>query len=987
MNDLTFDTLEQFLMNCSLKKDSTLELTHTEFGKMIKRKFHIPNEKYDQYMKLYYKDVIKPNKTHNLIERQLIFKNGSSGPLLIDVDLQFLSQYTTRQYSLDHVHELVQTVLDLLSSTFEMDDDISFIVAVLEKPAPRTVTKPNSTVIVKDGIHLMFSISMDMIYHQYFRQKIIDTVQNLDLWKALPISNGFEDVFDSSISNGTNGWLAPRSMKPDDKNPYDVTLAYNVNFDTEKNMWSKIILVEKAEQVEAFYKQYYKQLFVRNQNLPTLSLPKESVLEEIRRYEDLHKKPTASSPTAAAAAAAAGKNGICGGDEMYQISISTVRQIGNREDLEILKNIFLDNLEPTKYEIREAFEFAMTLPETYYGAGSYNKWIKVGFALRNTSIYLLIAWVVFSAQSASFDFSKDIISICDHWMRWIQEPEFGVTRLSLMYWSKHDAPEKYQKVHENTIDFYLDQTIGGLSLEQLTKKGKGTGCSDYDIATVVYHLKKGLFIACGIKSNSWYVFNGSYWSKDDSGTTLRNILSTQVRGLYIAKSTKLWEKAHQIKTPDGEVDTENEEHQILKARANLFIGIATRLGNTHEKDNFMRECKEQFYDKDFEKKLDQNRYLLCFSNGVIDFKEKRFRKGYPEDYISKCTQIDYVPVFREREKDREIIFEIQDYFSKLFPIPELCAYMWNHLASVIIGDTAKTQCLHYYTGVGQNGKSMLVKLIQMILGDYATELDVSFFVNDRPSRGKATPELLCLLGTRFAVTAEPSEGEKLNEGPMKALTSGTDRIKYRGLFKDEDSFLPQVHSVIMANHYLPVKSRDHGTWRRIRVIKFLSLFVDEPKEDSVVGKEYQFKKEEDFDDKFKKWAPVFISLLIEIAYVNQGSLKICKIVEEYSNEYKKGQDYLAEFIGDKIEKCPGNRLKKSHVLETFNEWYLANYQVKISGKKQELFNTMDKEFGASISNCWLDVKMKMDYDKAPSDTCTTHETNSEADTMTSELSL
>ena len=979
MKAVTFETLEQFLTHHTIKKDSTQELTHTEFGKTIKRTFHIPNDKYDQYMKLYYKDVIKPRRTRNIIERQLIFKNADAGPLLLDVDLQFLDQYTTRQYTSHHIYELVQCVLTLISDTFEMDDDINFIVAVQEKPAPRTVTKPNSTVIVKDGIHLLFSISIDVIYHQYFRKKIIDAVQKMDLWKALPISNGFEDVFDSSISNGTNGWLAPLSMKPDDKHPYDITLAYNVNFDTDKNAWSKIALVEKAEQVEAFYKQYYKQLFVRNQTLPKLSLPKESALADIKKFEDMNKKPTSPSSTAAKNI---GMGMGMGGDEMYQISVNTIRQIRNQDDLETLKNIFLDHLDPTKYEIKEAFEFAMTLPESYYGSGSYNKWIKVGFALRNTSIYLLIGWVVFSAQSSSFDFTKDVGSMCDHWMRWIQEPEFGVTRLSLMYWSKHDAPEKYQKVHENTVDFYLDQTIGGLSLEQLTKKGKGTGCSDYDIATVVYHLKKGLFIACGIKSNSWYVFNGSYWSKDDSGTTLRNILSTQVRGLYIAKSTKLWEKAHQIKTPDGEVDMENEEHQLLKARANMFIGIATRLGNTHEKDNFMRECKEQFYDKDFEKKLDQNRYLLCFSNGVIDFKEKRFRKGYPEDYISKCTQIDYVPVNRDRERDREIIVEIQEYFNKLFPIPELCAYMWNHLASVIIGDTAKTQCLHYYTGVGQNGKSMLVKLIQMILGDYATELDVSFFVNDRPSRGKPTPELLCLLGTRFAVTAEPSEGEKLNEGPMKALTSGTDRIKYRGLFKDEDSFLPQVHSVIMANHYLPVKSRDHGTWRRIRVVKFLSLFVDSPDP----TQEYQFKKEEDFDDKFAKWAPIFISLLVEMAFVNQGSLKICKIVEDYSMEYKKGQDYLAEFIADKIEKCPGSRLKKTNVLESFNEWYFANYREKISGKKQELFNTMDKAFGACVSNCWVDVKIKMDYDTLAQHSLTTHETNSEAGTTTSDLS-
>jgi hypothetical protein len=74
-----------------------------------------------------------------------------------------------------------------------------------------------------------------------------------------------------------------------------------------------------------------------------------------------------------------------------------------------------------------------------------------------------------------------------------------------------------------------------------------------------------------------------------------------------------------------------------------------------------------------------------------------------------------------------------------------------------------------------------------------------------------------------------------------------------------------------------------------------------------------------------------------------------------------------------------------HVLETFNEWYFVNYREKISGKKQELFNTMDKEFGACVSNCWVDVKIKMEYDTI-AQSLTTQETNSEAGTMTSELS-
>lgn len=967
--------LESFLTAHVIGKDSTNELTHTELGKIVKRKFHIPPEDYDAFMKAYYRDVIKAKRTHHIIERQMIHKQQQPGPLLIDLDFQFLGDCVTRQYTTTHIRQLMDHVLNVLADVFEMDEDVNFLMVAAEKPNPRVVTKTNGSSIVKDGIHIMFCVRMDGLYHQYIRKRLLELLP--PQWEGVPIINDWTDVLDTSISNGTNGWLAPLSQKPDDVQPYNVTLAYNVSYDTDRLQWNKIPLVESPTQLEAFYAQQYKQLFIRNPNLPMLSLEKDSACEKIELFRQEIAKPTTTSTTVN------GNNtvpsSLPGGDEYYQISVNTVRQVHNREDMNTLLNVFLDNLPPHKYELREAYEFAMTLPSNYYGAGSYEKWIKVGFALRNTSIYLLIAWLAFSAQSPSFDFSKDVMSLCDFWMKFIHQPQGGVTRLSLMYWSKHDAPEEYQKVHESTVDFFLDQTIANLSLDQLSAKGKSKGGScDYDIATVVHQLKKGSFVASGIRNNAWYCFNGSFWSKDDSGTTLRNLLSTEVRGLYLMKSKRVLEKAHQIKTKDGDVDIESEEHILMKARANLLIGIATRLGTTHDKDNIMRECRELFYDREFEQKLDQNRYLMCFKNGVVDFKEKRFRKGFPEDYLSKCTQTDFHSL--DESRDKVLMEQIHEYMRQLFPIPELCKYMWDHLASVLIGDTAKTQCLHYYTGVGQNGKSMLIKLLQTILGDYATELDVSFFVNERPSRGKATPELLCLVGSRLAVTAEPSEGEKLNEGPMKQLTSGTDKITFRGLFKDQESFIPQVHSVIMANHYLPVKSRDHGTWRRIRVVKFLSLFVDNPVEGDE-DKPYQFKKADDFDDKFKKWAPVIMAMLVELAYQNQGSLPMCDIVAEYSNQYRKEQDFIAEYMQERLTPCaPEERLLKSNVIRDFDQWYQETYSTKITGKTTELVKAIEKIYG-TYKSCWRGVKIKRETQHINN-----NDTDSEVSTVTSAMS-
>ena len=40
--------------------------------------------------------------------------------------------------------------------------------------------------------------------------------------------------------------------------------------------------------------------------------------------------------------------------------------------------------------------------------------------------------------------------------------------------------------------------------------------------------------------------------------------------------------------------------------------------------------------------IDENRNLLCCNNGVYDFKNEIFREGYPDDYLSLCTDINYI---------------------------------------------------------------------------------------------------------------------------------------------------------------------------------------------------------------------------------------------------------------------------------------------------------------------------------------------------------
>jgi len=934
--------LESFLKSHIANNDTKNKITHTEFGKFSKRSFYIPPEDEDEFEILYYNHIIKPKKHHNLIERQLIKYEKKPGPFLIDIDFRFSPEKTERLYSFhEHIQPFLLEYLEGISHVFDIDEDTRFPVYVQEKPAPRNVIKHTES-IIHDGFHILIGISVDQVYHEWMRNHMLEVLPKI--WSELPIINvgGWGDVFDNSIPSGTNGWLKYGSKKAEDVAAYKVTHAFECSFENDWNI-EEIDLQNEDE----FLKKNYRKLSARYRNFPTLFC-KESILKEI---EKIKTQKTSTKPIESTITIPVGFT--VSEEQIGRIPVEFLRRITSKPEMDYCVAVFLDNLSPLEYELREIYEYTMALPESYYGDGSYNKWIRVGFALKNMNVRLLIVFLAFSAKAIGFQYSTQITEICDRWDNFDKKNN-GLTNKSIMYWAKSDAVEAYEKVRENTIDYQIDQTIMNITLEQLNdpRKKNAKGSSDYDIATVLHRLCGDEFVSVSIKGNEWYQFNGNRWIKNDSGTTLRNIISTKLRDLYNKKVRSLWSKL------EGK-DPDSEEYKLIYGRAGKVLDIAFTLGTTKDKDNIMKEARELFYNPEFLDKLDQNKYLMCFNNGVIDFKTKIFRKGYPEDYLSKCTETDYIPI--DRSIDLPIILEIQEYMRQLFPEPELCEYVWNHLASCLIGDTALNQCLHYYTGIGQNGKSMLVKFMQSILGTYAGDLDVGFYTQERTKRGQASPELFAIIGVRYVITSEPSEGDKMNEGPMKQLTSGTDPMSCRAPYGQLIKFVPQANAIIMANHFLEIKSRDHGTWRRVRVIEFKSLFTDNP----TIGdkeKPYQFLKVDNLDDKFTQWKSVFMGLLVERAFITGGVSKICPAVTAASNQYRANQDFLSEFMGEKIAKEELSKIRKNELIQTFNDWYKDTYGSRVN-KSKELYALMDKMYGQSKHNYWYGVKIVYDREE------------------------
>jgi len=912
----------------SLRSEKGSPITHTKIGN---KEVNLYGGSYNitdlpLFWDKYYHHVFEEKNKEFLTEKQLI----EDGPLLVDIDLRYETSVKERQHNKDHIIDLIVLYANKLNVIFDIPNGSKINVYVLEKPDVNVLEDKT-----KDGIHIIFCIKMHKALQCVLRKMIISEIKNI--WDNIAITNSYEDVFDEGITKGFVNWQIYGSRKPLNK-AYYLSYFFELTYDSEDEIWnfketssSKINIQQHLPLMSARYNSH--QSFEVNNN-ESLTQKIEFEKKELKNREHKAKVNITNSKV--------------------NLDVFDLSKIDNMLTLDNLIECFLEEIACADYEVKETHQFTMILPESYYNSGAYNKWIRVGWALKNTHEKLFLTWIKLSSLSSSFSFSK-VSEFYNMWKNFDVKNEDGLTNRSIMFWAKTDNLIEYKKIRNETISYYIEQT-----LQTMILKDKVT---EFDLAVVLFQLYKDQFVCVSIKNNQWYEYKNHKWNEIDSGSTLRLLISKKMHDIYCAKSHELIEII--TKKENNDENTEN-----LKIRSLKLGDICILLKTTSWKNNIMREAKELFYDKDFMNKLDSNPYLLCFNNFIIDFQNKTYRKGKPDDFISKSTNIDYIPyktltgtcktsIINNYEN---IIKEVQKFMDELFPDKELRRYMWEHLASTLIGINGN-QTFNIYTGSGCNGKSKLVELMSKCLGDYKATVPITLITQSRTSIGSTSPEIVALMGIRYAVMQEPSKGDTINEGIMKEITGG-DPIQGRALFKDSVTFIPQFKLVVCTNVLFDINTNDDGTWRRIRICDFMSKFNEAPyeNEDKFPRSNfpYQYLIDKKIDEKFALWAPVFTSLLVNLAFETGGFVKDASIVTSVSDNYRETQDYLTEFAKDKVSRKRDGVIKKTEILEEFKKWYIMQYGRNNIPNGKEITDYMNKQYGKCDRGKWHNVEINYD---------------------------
>jgi P4 family phage/plasmid primase-like protien len=867
------------------------EITNTRIGLKdvcAGGKYHIPLDEYDQFLTIYHNDVIlQPNTLEYLTEKQLV----DDGPILIDLDFRYNYSIQTRQYTDEHVTNILNIYLDELEKLYQFFDE-EFPIYVLQKASVKPI---ESKGITKDGIHFIIGLKSKRNFQVYLRQLVIERLK--DEITNLPIINTWEEVVDESIALATTSWQLYGSRKPN-CDIYQLTKRIDVVYTDGTRSLEEVahtgqVSLATLSQLSARYPNWGEAFPRTDINVPNYL----AAVHERKAFVNV--------------------NSVMDPKEVeVLLSILTIDDLKSRFDE------FYNITAVKDPELKDLIDFTMALPAPYYTV--FKKWLEVGWALKNTSNSLFIVWVWFSAQWTGFKFPSHIRDLYGRWQTFHLHNPNGFTKRSIIYWLKTDAHERFVEIR--------DKSGHQLLLESL----RLPDCGDVDIARIMYHYYKGYHVCVSISKGLWYKFVNHKWKLDDGGTSLSQHISKEIRNLYMQLLTN---KYRELAEREEKEEEKAEPRGRGRAPADPMIAkltkIVTKLGNHGGKSNIMKEAMELFYDDKFYDQIDMNRELLGFENGVFDFSENVFRPGRPDDYITKSTQTDYNPRCPDLANFAEVKASLEEYMHKNFPIQEVYDFMWDYLASLLLG-LNPDQTFAMFVGKGKNGKSALLKFIRKLLGDYTKEAPLTLITEKRGKIGGVSPEIADLKGLRFVTFPEPSVGDSMHEGTMKTLT-GDDPLQGRALFMPPVTFVPTFKVCLATNNLIKMNAQDDGTWRRIWIVDFIAKFVDNPVEgDPLIPYQYRVMEQEEMNKFMEDTKDIFMYLLIEIAKHKRGKVNVCQSVMHASTKYKSDQDIVFLFIQEKVEKREGVHMTKSDLSRVYGEWYQATY-----GSKDKSYNTKD----------------------------------------------
>lgn len=272
--------------------------------------------------------------------------------------------------------------------------------------------------------------------------------------------------------------------------------------------------------------------------------------------------------------------------------------------------------------------------------------------------------------------------------------------------------------------------------------------------------------------------------------------------------------------------------------------------------------------------FDQKPMLLNLQNGTFDLETGKLREHSKEDYLTVIA-----PVSFEKGK---VSSRWNNALKTSLPDPEARDFVQRFFGYCLSGESSE-RIVVMFIGAGRNGKSLIARTVQDLLGPYATTMASTVLM--ATDREQHPTEVAALYGKRLAVMSEIKRGRSVDDDKFKRL-AGNDILTARRMREDPWEFKASHKSLLLVNHK-PHLGRDQAVWDRVVIVDF-KVRIE--------------KVDVKLLDKIKLEEAGVLNWLIE----GYRKYKIKKLqpptkIQEATKEYQASEDRLKEFFDFECE--------------------------------------------------------------------------------------
>jgi len=309
--------------------------------------------------------------------------------------------------------------------------------------------------------------------------------------------------------------------------------------------------------------------------------------------------------------------------------------------------------------------------------------------------------------------------------------------------------------------------------------------------------------------------------------------------------------------------------------------------------------------------FDRHPDLLNVGNGVVDLATGTLGKHDPDLLMTKLTAVH----FRANAGHA-------DWSAALAALPPSVAdWMQIRVGQAASGHMTPDDLLVIGQGGGANGKSTIFGGILRALGDHAVIVPERVLLTNP---GDHPTELMTLLGARLALMEETPEARHLSVKRLKD-TVGTATMSAR-LIRGNNVTWEATHSLMLTTNYAPrIDETDHGTWRRLALVRFPYTFVD-PDRGTLSGHERRGDPllRDRLKDGRQGQHEAILAWIVEGARRWYAADRIMPAMPEQvrkdTAEWRSEADLIFGFIRDRLVFDADALIETVDMLADFNEW-------------------------------------------------------------------